>query len=130
MSPPGVITLDADGIITTFNKSAERMLSLDAGKILDKHYGDLLVAEHLQLAEDIMDRVTSVRDQTLEIPLRITVNGQPRNFLVYVNALKDEQASPWVSSWCSMTSRNWKKPSAWPPGGRWPGVLPTRLKIR
>jgi two-component system nitrogen regulation sensor histidine kinase NtrY len=90
----GVITLDADGIITTFNKSAERMLNLEAGKILDKHYGDLLVADHLQLAEDIVDRVTSVRDQTLEIPLRITVNRQPRTFLVYVNALKDEQASP------------------------------------
>jgi two-component system nitrogen regulation sensor histidine kinase NtrY len=90
----GVITLDADGIITTFNKSAERMLSLDAGEILEKHYQSLLVTEHLQFAEDIMDRVTSVRDQTLEIPLRITVNGQPRTFLVYVNALKDEQGQP------------------------------------
>ncbi|WP_319405813.1 ATP-binding protein [uncultured Desulfosarcina sp.] len=90
----GVITLDADGIITTFNKSAERMLSLDAGQVLDKHYEDLLNTEHLQFAEDIMDRVTSVRDQTLEIPLRVSVNRQPRTFLVYVNALKDEQGRP------------------------------------
>ncbi len=90
----GVITLDADGIITTFNKSAERMLSLEAGNILDKHYGDLLITDHLQFTEDIMDRVTSVRDQTLEIPLRVTVNRQPRTFLVYVNALKDEKGSP------------------------------------
>ena len=90
----GVITLDANGIITTFNKSAERMLNLEAGNILDKHYGDLLVTDHLQFAEDIMDRVTSVRDQTLEIPLRVSVNRQPRTFLVYVNALKDETGSP------------------------------------
>jgi two-component system nitrogen regulation sensor histidine kinase NtrY len=90
----GVITLDANGIITTFNKSAERMLSLEAGNILDKHYGDLLITDHLQFAEDIMERVTSVRDQTLEIPLRVTVNRQPRTFLVYVNALKDEKGSP------------------------------------
>jgi two-component system nitrogen regulation sensor histidine kinase NtrY len=90
----GVITLDANGIITTFNKSAERMLNLEAVSILDKHYGDLLVTDHLQFAEDIMDRVTSVRDQTLEIPLRVTVNRQPRTFLVYVNALKDENGSP------------------------------------
>jgi len=90
----GVITLDANGIITTFNKSAERMLSLEARNILDKHYGDLLVTEHLQFAEDIMERVTSVRDQTLEIPLRATVNRQPRTFLVYVNALKDEKGNP------------------------------------
>jgi two-component system, NtrC family, nitrogen regulation sensor histidine kinase NtrY len=90
----GVITLDAGGIITTFNKSAEQMLNLEAGDILDKHYGDLLVTDHLQFAEDIMERVTSVRDQTLEIPLRVTVNRQPRTFLVYVNALKDEQGRP------------------------------------
>lgn len=90
----GVITLDADGIVTTFNTSAERMLNLDAGNILDKHYKELLVSEHLDFAEDIMDRIASERDQTLEIPLRITVNGQPRTFLVYVNALKDEQGGP------------------------------------
>ena len=52
------------------------------------------VTDHLQFAEDIMDRVTSVRDQTLEIPLRVSVNRQPRTFLVYVNALKDETGSP------------------------------------
>jgi two-component system nitrogen regulation sensor histidine kinase NtrY len=90
----GVITLDADGIITTFNKSAEKMLSLDATKILDKHYEELLGTRHLQPAEDILDRIASVRDQTLEIPLRVTVNGQPRSFLIYVNALKDEQGEP------------------------------------
>jgi two-component system nitrogen regulation sensor histidine kinase NtrY len=90
----GVITLDADGIVTTFNTSAERMLNLDAEQILGTHYRELLVAEHLKFAEDIMDRVTAVRDQTLEIPLRLTVNGHPRTFLVYVNALKDEQRGP------------------------------------
>ena len=90
----GVITLDAEGIVTTFNTSAERMLDLDAGQILEKHYQDLLIADHLQIAEDIMDRVASVREQTMEVPMRITVNGQPRTFLVYVNALKDEYSEP------------------------------------
>lgn len=90
----GVITLDADGIVTTFNTSAERMLNLDAGEILEKHYKELLVSEHIDFAEDIIDRLASSREQTLEIPLRITVNGQPRTFLVYVNALKDEQDGP------------------------------------
>ena len=89
----GVITTDADGMITTFNKSAERMLNLDAGEIMDKHYEALLATEHLQFAEDIMERVMAVRDQTLEIPMRVIVDGKPRTFLVYVNALKDEQAN-------------------------------------
>ena len=89
----GVITTDAEGMITTFNKSAERMLKLIAAEIMDKHYEALLSTEHLQFAEDVMERVMAVRDQTLEIPMRVIVDGQPRTFLVYVNALKDEQAN-------------------------------------
>jgi two-component system nitrogen regulation sensor histidine kinase NtrY len=91
----GVITTDAEGIIATFNKSAEEMLNIDAADILNKHYQSLLETDHLQFTEDIMERVTAetVRDQTLEIPVRATVNGRPRTFLVYSNALKDEQGN-------------------------------------
>jgi len=89
----GVISTDEEGLITTFNKSAERMLKLAADDILGNHYQALLTTEHLQFAEDIMEQVLAVRDQTLEIPMRVTVDGQPRTFLVYVNALKDDQAN-------------------------------------
>ncbi|BBO85160.1 PAS domain-containing sensor histidine kinase [Desulfosarcina ovata subsp. sediminis] len=90
----GVITTDANGIITTFNKSAERMLNFDASQILERHYSELLVTEHLEFTQDIMEEVMAVRDQTLEIPMRVVVSGQPRTFLVYVNALRDEQGNP------------------------------------
>lgn len=90
----GVITLDAEGVITTFNTSAERMLNLNAVDILNAHYKELLVADHLRFAEDIMERISTMREKALEIPLRVTVNGQPKTFLVYVNALKDEQDGP------------------------------------
>ncbi len=90
----GVITLDAQGIITTFNKSAERMLTLDAEQVLDKHYGDLLVTGHLEFTEDVMKKISSVRDQTVEYPFRFTVNGQLRTFLIYINTLKDELGDP------------------------------------
>lgn len=90
----GVITLDAKGIITTLNKSAERMLSLDAKQVLDKHYQRLLTTEHLQFTDDIMEKISSVRDRTLEFPARITVRGQPRTFLFYTSTLKDESGNP------------------------------------
>jgi two-component system nitrogen regulation sensor histidine kinase NtrY len=38
----GVITLDADGVISTINKSAEKMFSLKSEEILDKSYRDVL----------------------------------------------------------------------------------------
>jgi two-component system nitrogen regulation sensor histidine kinase NtrY len=90
----GVVTLDANGIITTLNKSAEQMLSLEAEQVLDRHYQELLAAEHLQVTEDAVEKISSVRDQTVEFPLRLTVHGQPRTFLVYLNTLKNEQGDP------------------------------------
>lgn len=86
----GVITLDAKGIITTFNTSAERMLNLSAGDILNKSYNSLLSGPRLTLAEQIMDSLNVRHQETLEIPLRLSIEGRPRSFLAYINALKDE----------------------------------------
>ncbi|MCJ8500946.1 sensor histidine kinase [Desulfatitalea alkaliphila] len=86
----GVITLDAEGNITTFNTSAERMLNLRAGDILKKNIKTLLTGDRLQLAEEIMGKLTSGRQEALEVPLRLTIDGRPRSFLAYINVLKDE----------------------------------------
>ncbi len=88
----GVITMDANGIITTFNTSAEHMLALSAEEILNKSYKDLLSGPHLKLAEDIMENLTSRQKESVEIPLRLSIDGRPRSFLTYINSLKDEAA--------------------------------------
>jgi two-component system, NtrC family, nitrogen regulation sensor histidine kinase NtrY len=86
----GVITLDAAGMITTFNKSAERMLNLRAVDILNKNVNALLSGDRLRLAREIMHKVTGSRQETVEIPLRVNIDGRARSFLAYINALKDE----------------------------------------
>ncbi len=86
----GVITLDAQGAITTFNTSAENMLDLRSAEILGRNYQDLLSGPQLKLANEIISTVTDTQQEAMEIPLRQTINGRPRSFLVYINALKDE----------------------------------------
>ena len=86
----GVVTIDADGIITTFNTSAERMLDLSATDILDENYTNLLQGPHLSMAQEIMDSLNKTKKETLEIPLRLTIDGRPRSFLTYINSLKDD----------------------------------------
>lgn len=86
----GVITLDAAGMITTFNTSAERMLNLRAVDILNKNVNALLSGDRLRLAREIMHKVTGSRQETMEIPLRVNIDGRARSFLAYINALKDE----------------------------------------
>ena len=90
----GVITVDARGIITTFNKAAEKMLNLKASLILNNNYQEMLPGFQLKLAEKIMQTVTKTQHETVEIPLRLPIEGRPRSLLAYVNALKDEAGQP------------------------------------
>ncbi len=86
----GVITLDADGIITTINKSAEKMLNLEPNEIIGKSYKTLLKDQHLNLADEIMESLAVSKDNTVELPLSLSIGERRRSFLINVNALKDD----------------------------------------
>ena len=86
----GVVTLDAKGIISTMNKSAEKMLNLKSEQILNKSYKNLLDGAFLELANEILDNLSLSSGDTIELPLKLTIEGRPRSFLVSVNALKDD----------------------------------------
>lgn len=87
----GVVTLDAEGVITTINKSAERMLALTAARILNRPFFDILTDQHLNLAREIMDILTQGPQDAVDRAIKATVNGQTKSFLVTVNALKDDE---------------------------------------
>jgi two-component system nitrogen regulation sensor histidine kinase NtrY len=86
----GVITLDAEGMITTFNKAAEQMLNLRADEILNKSYQEVLSGPHLKMAQDILHAFGETRAEAVEIPLRLPIAGRPRSFLSSINSLKDD----------------------------------------
>ena len=86
----GVVTLDADGVITTMNKSAEKMLNLRSEKIINNNYKKLLSAPHLELAEEIMENLALFRNDAVDMPLKLAIDGNPLSFMIHVNALKDD----------------------------------------
>ena len=86
----GVITLDADGFISTINKSAEKMLNLKSEEIINKRYNNLLNGEYLNLAEEIMESLTTAKNDAVEFPLKVTIDGTPLSFIMNVSALKDD----------------------------------------
>ncbi len=86
----GVITLDAQGVITTLNTSAGKMLNLNAEEVLGQSYQALLTGRQLKLAEAMMEELLNSHQERSEIPLRLTIDGRPRTFLAYFNVLKDE----------------------------------------
>jgi two-component system nitrogen regulation sensor histidine kinase NtrY len=86
----GVVTLDKAGLVSTINKSAERMLYLRPEEVLNISYKKLLSGGQLELAKEIADKIARFPKESVELPLRLTVDGRPRSFLVNVSALQDE----------------------------------------
>ena len=89
----GVITLDAKGNVTTINKSAEKMLDLSADDILNQSHEKLLGGKYDHLAREILEDLSSSRHDAIQLPLRLTINGHPRSFLVHVNSLGDDSGN-------------------------------------
>jgi two-component system nitrogen regulation sensor histidine kinase NtrY len=90
----GVVSLDADGRVTTMSNSAEQMLHLNADEILNASYSSLLRKEYADLADDIRDSLVRSVDGSIETTVRITIEGRPRSFLLHVKALKDDGGTP------------------------------------
>lgn len=86
----GVITLRDNGFVTTINKSAEKMLNLKAEDILNKSYEKLLTGQYVNLAIEVIENLASSREDHVELPLKLTIDGRPRSFMMHVNELKDD----------------------------------------
>ena len=86
----GVVSLDAEGIVRTINKSAEKMLRVDAAKVLDRNYRELLSPRHLALTEEILEDLNHSPGRTTEQPLHLTINGAPCSFMIHLSSLIDE----------------------------------------
>jgi len=86
----GVITLGASGTISTINTSAEKMLNIKTGDILDKSYKKLLSGRYMNLAEEVMENLASSQNDSIELPLRLTIDRKPRSLMMHITALKDD----------------------------------------
>ena len=86
----GVVTLNANGMVSTINKSAEKMLGVKSEKVLNKSFDTMLTVQNKDLAEEIMGNLSLARDASIEVPLKLIIEGRPRSFLITVSALRDD----------------------------------------
>ncbi len=86
----GVVTLDAGGFLTTINTSAGKMLNIAADQIVGKNYARLLRTPHLQMANELVKEFKGVRKESVTMPIRVTIEGRPRSFILHINSLKND----------------------------------------
>jgi two-component system nitrogen regulation sensor histidine kinase NtrY len=86
----GVITLDAHGIISTVNTSAERMLGITGLDIINRNWQEILTGDFKREAGEIIDELLKSPEDAVEFPVRLAVGGRPRSFLFHASALRDD----------------------------------------
>jgi two-component system nitrogen regulation sensor histidine kinase NtrY len=87
----GVISADAEGKLLTFNKSAEKMLSLKAEKVIGRDYKEVLNRDHLKIINAFFQDRYLVKKGSFKRQISLTVGNRTLPLLVSLNVLRDDK---------------------------------------
>jgi two-component system nitrogen regulation sensor histidine kinase NtrY len=87
----GVISFDKQGLITTVNKSAEKMLDLRADEILGKNYRKVLQPEYRKITRALIQEINTTRSESIQKQMEITLRDKVLTVLASVNILRGER---------------------------------------
>jgi two-component system nitrogen regulation sensor histidine kinase NtrY len=89
----GVISIDQDGVITTINRAAEKMLNIRTEKVLARPYMELLGPEHLTLVDEILRELHEIKEGFIEKQIELTIQGSVRTFLMATTLISDDEGN-------------------------------------
>jgi len=89
----GVISADAAGRILTINKSAERMLNIEADKVIGNNYREILSEEYIEIVDGFMEDEALFRKGFLEKQVRLSLEEKSLTLLVFLNVLRDDRGN-------------------------------------
>ncbi len=86
----GVVAVDRDGVITTVNSAAERLLDVKAEKVLNQRYEEVLQPGHLDLVREILTKITGEETGYVEKQVHLTLKDRALTLLVTTTVLLDD----------------------------------------
>jgi two-component system, NtrC family, nitrogen regulation sensor histidine kinase NtrY len=87
----GVISVDKDGVVTTVNKSAERLLKINPGKVLGLNFRDVLREKHLEIVKEVVRDLALSRQDTVSRQIFLDIQGARLALHLHLTMLRDEQ---------------------------------------
>ena len=86
----GVISVDRDGVITTINSAAEKMLDIKTGKVLNRKYEEVLKPEHLTLVNDFLREMKEGSSGFVERQAQLILKDRVLTVQAALTILKDD----------------------------------------
>lgn len=87
----GVISIDKQGKITTFNESAERILDLASEDIKGKYYRDVFKLDQFETIRSLTKRMFEANKKAIETQIKIMLGAKVLTLLININVLNDRQ---------------------------------------
>jgi len=86
----GVVSIDKDGVITTVNRAAEKMLEIKTEKVLNRRYLDVLRPEHMAMVSEFLREMKENDSGFIEKQIQIALKDRAITVLATTNTLKDD----------------------------------------
>ncbi|WP_298266499.1 ATP-binding protein [Geobacter sp.] len=86
----GVISVDRGGILTTVNKSAERLLQIDTEQVLGHNFREVLKAEQLDILKGLLRDMVMAKQDTISRQITVPVHDTKATLLFNLTLLRDE----------------------------------------
>ena len=86
----GVVAVDAEGNVTTFNPSAERLLKVQSESVLGRHWRQLLAPDQIEMVERLLMGLVPGGRGTVGKQIRLSVGGESLTLMVHLGFLRDE----------------------------------------
>jgi len=86
----GVVAVDAEGRITTFNPSAERLLKVQAGSVTGQNWRELLQGDYLAMVDRLLLGLLPSDFGNVSKQVRLAIGGEALSLMVHLSSLRDE----------------------------------------
>ncbi len=87
----GVVSINPQGHVTTFNRAASRILQVPQSNVLDQHYRIFLERPDMKRIINVMRSMSEQREEQYEEQFQIKVNGKLLSLFINVTTMYDEQ---------------------------------------
>jgi two-component system nitrogen regulation sensor histidine kinase NtrY len=85
------VAIDRDGLISTINRNAEKLLNIRVAQTLGKHFTDVLPPDHQDTVREMIREIRRLGRETLARQVTVPIGGEPLTLLVSLTLLRDEE---------------------------------------
>jgi len=90
----GVVSIDLQGRINTYNSAAEVMFSAKTQEVLGRKFNEVLSAEHIRVIDKMFREADRSRQKNVRREIPIVVRGTPMILLIKISMLHDVDGEP------------------------------------